>query len=88
MAERELMIAIQRAEAFYEATAELGAEFDRRLDRSESFLRDAGYLRRDGHGRDVAPMEPRADVRPTKSQARAPRRGPGRRLPAARGLAL
>jgi len=70
MAERKLMVAIERAEASYEATAELGAAFERRLASSESSLRNAGYLSHDGHGGSVAPPDalpragPRSVVRP------------------------
>jgi hypothetical protein len=38
------MMAIKRAELRYEETAELGREFDRRLERTKRALRDAGYL--------------------------------------------
>ena len=44
IADRQLMMAIKRAELFYEQTAELGREFDRRFERTKSALRDAGYL--------------------------------------------
>jgi hypothetical protein len=47
IAERHLMKAIEQAELRYEQTAELGREFDRRLGRTKSRLRDAGYLGRD-----------------------------------------
>jgi hypothetical protein len=80
MAERELMFAIQRAEASYEATVRLGIEFDRRLARSESFLRDTGHLARDREDRIAVPLEPAVDG-PTR---RARRTG---RVPVAHGLA-
>jgi hypothetical protein len=44
IAERQLMVAIKRAELYYEQTAELGREFDRRFERTKSALRGAGYL--------------------------------------------
>jgi hypothetical protein len=44
IAVRQLMMAIERAELRYEQTAELGKEFDRRLERTKSALRGAGYL--------------------------------------------
>jgi hypothetical protein len=44
IAERQLMVAIERAERRYEETAELGSEFDRRLQRTKSALQNAGYL--------------------------------------------
>jgi hypothetical protein len=46
IAERHLTMAIKRAELRYEETAALGREFDRRLERVKSALRDAGYLAR------------------------------------------
>jgi hypothetical protein len=45
IAERRLLMAINEAELRYEETAELGREFDRRLERTKSALRAAGYLR-------------------------------------------
>jgi hypothetical protein len=45
MAERQLTEAIWRAELYYEETAELGREFDRRFDRTKAQLRLAGYLK-------------------------------------------
>ena len=45
IAERQLMIAIRRAELRYEKTAQLGTDFDRRLERTKSALREAGYLK-------------------------------------------
>jgi hypothetical protein len=45
MAEQQLMQAIRRAELYYEETAELGRDFDRRLDRVKADLRQAGYLK-------------------------------------------
>jgi hypothetical protein len=45
MAERQLVEAIRRAELYYEETAELGREFDRRFDRTKAELRLAGYLK-------------------------------------------
>ena len=44
LAERHLMMAIKAAELRFEETAELGREFDRRLERRKSGLREAGYL--------------------------------------------
>ena len=44
LAERHLVMAIKAAELRFEETAELGREFDRRLERRKSGLRDAGYL--------------------------------------------
>jgi hypothetical protein len=41
------MTAIEQAELRYEQTAELGREFDRRLGRTKSRLRGAGYLGRE-----------------------------------------
>jgi hypothetical protein len=45
MAERHLSMAIKRAEQRFDETEGLGREFDRRLERTKSALRDAGYLR-------------------------------------------
>jgi hypothetical protein len=45
IAEQHLLMAIKRAELRFEETAELGREFDRRFERTESALRAAGYLR-------------------------------------------
>jgi hypothetical protein len=77
LAERKLMVAIEQAEARYQATAALGVAFDRRLARCESSLRDAGYLVRDGHMRDLVPREARPGLRPSKSSSRA---APGSRV--------
>src|SRR2546425_4264352 len=44
IAVRQLMMAIERAERRYEETAELGREFDRRLERMKADLHRAGYL--------------------------------------------
>jgi hypothetical protein len=44
IAERQLLLAIKKAELRYEETVELGREFDRRFERTKSVLRDAGYL--------------------------------------------
>jgi hypothetical protein len=38
------MMSIRRAELRYEETVEIGAEFDRRLRKTKSALRAAGYL--------------------------------------------
>jgi hypothetical protein len=46
MAEHELAAAIRDAESAYREAERLGRECDRRLARSRSLLRDAGYLRR------------------------------------------
>jgi hypothetical protein len=44
VAERHLMMAIKQAEWRYEETAELGRDFDRRLELTKSALRDTRYL--------------------------------------------
>jgi hypothetical protein len=39
------MIAIRRAESELELTAQLGTDFDRRLEQTKARLRDMGYLK-------------------------------------------
>ena len=71
LAERQLEMAIHRAESQCEEIAKLGRDFDRRLEKSKAMLLDAGYLQRPVTAYGRRPVK-RTDAAAAPSKRRPP----------------